>query len=463
MSAPHETIQLRGTPVPLEIPREHTYFAFADGRFSYDCVSCGAKCCRGYGYSIAAGPELDAQLADRPAIKVFLQAPPSRHERNYRVHNCAPSCYFLDERSQCAIQVGRGRDAKPETCRLFPFNNIRRSAGYLIVTPHSGLCPLEVVAPGSYDHASRHDTLFEEMRRGGIGADVSEVRCLLGDAGAAIELERHIVEQSERCVNDDDYVAFADAQVAATAAALRDRGAWSGAATSGTLSAFVDRLATVLDIAPAATPDPALLRTMLASTPFLRSQLVFGGKAHADGPDVGLDRVPHVLLALHTFVTLARDAGMRQITYQTIGGLFRQYRPLLAMLAYADCEMVWKPSAGVDWPFRQDKSWEGRYLAIVKDLLPARRRSPHPVLGDILERHAAGAGVTRVMFLSQVANKIADRIVPAAGAAANGRSPRAFRNAAQHWVLGHFNQDVLVSVADRIAARPVRAPANPAS
>src|SRR4051812_8482081 len=99
------TIHLRSVGGGHAVAWDRTYFAFGDGRLAYDCAACGAKCCRGYGYSLAAGHELEAHLSSRPAIKVFLEAPTSRSESNFRVHNCAPSCFFLDQRNLCSLQT----------------------------------------------------------------------------------------------------------------------------------------------------------------------------------------------------------------------------------------------------------------------------------------------------------------------------------------------------------------------
>lgn len=126
---------------------ERLYFAFRSDGFSYDCVSCKAHCCRGHGYSLSTGQELDTQLRLRPSLRMFLSS--NDAGTSYHVSNCAPACFFLTHDNTCSVQVTSGYQAKPETCRLFPFNHFRRVGDFLIILPHVSLCPLKVSPGGS--------------------------------------------------------------------------------------------------------------------------------------------------------------------------------------------------------------------------------------------------------------------------------------------------------------------------
>lgn len=72
MDASRPSILLRAAPSPTSIPADHVFFAFETGRLTYDCATCGAQCCRGHGYNLRVGDELQRHLASRPAVKFFL-------------------------------------------------------------------------------------------------------------------------------------------------------------------------------------------------------------------------------------------------------------------------------------------------------------------------------------------------------------------------------------------------------
>ena len=110
------------------------YFPFPSGRLGYDCVTCQAKCCRGFGYMTTVGAELDRQFEMRPTLPLFVSPPdPRTSGGQVSIGNCAPGCFFLADDGRCDIHRERGFAAKPETCRLFPFNNFRRVGRFLIV------------------------------------------------------------------------------------------------------------------------------------------------------------------------------------------------------------------------------------------------------------------------------------------------------------------------------------------
>src|SRR3954454_3184729 len=48
------------------------HFAFADGAIGYDCVECGARCCKGLGFALG-GAELVRLLAKEPRFAPFVQ------------------------------------------------------------------------------------------------------------------------------------------------------------------------------------------------------------------------------------------------------------------------------------------------------------------------------------------------------------------------------------------------------
>lgn len=92
-------------------------------RLTYDCVRCNATCCRGHGFSLDASSQERDRVYERANLHIFSQV---RHgnlsSRHDTITNCPPACFFLTEDGLCGIQLEHGYDQKPETCRLFPFN-----------------------------------------------------------------------------------------------------------------------------------------------------------------------------------------------------------------------------------------------------------------------------------------------------------------------------------------------------
>src|SRR2546422_9504145 len=123
MISAQRLVTLRNGAATVQLPEDLVYFAFANGRFGYDCVACGAKCCGGHGYELGLGVELQAHIARAPAVRFFLDRCEAEAASHYHVRNCAPNCFFLNDQRMCGVQVEFGYASKPETCRLFPFNN----------------------------------------------------------------------------------------------------------------------------------------------------------------------------------------------------------------------------------------------------------------------------------------------------------------------------------------------------
>ena len=431
------------------------YFAFPSGRFGYDCVSCGAQCCRAHGFEVLVGRELQHQLATTHPVRFFLDPCGSGATDHFHARNLQPGCFFLDGQNFCSIQAEHGYAAKPETCRLFPFNNITRAGDFLIVAPHTGLCPLTVLPAGERSDASDHDQLLAAMSASGIGTHVPRTRAAEAALPELIALERRIVEWSEQDLRATRYAQNAAAQLALARLAGGATGSAEDARerASEDVEEFLWTLYEVLGVTQpiGADRDQALVRTMVGMTPSIRARLVFEqGAASEPG---GVERIPYLLLALHTLATLAREAGMAQVTYQSVMGLLDAYRPLLTLLASIDRVMVWRPEANVDFAMASDKALRPRYIGVAKALLPGAQRKAPVTLGKILTEHAVADGMARVLFLKSLAQRLQGQIVPFAGtptAMTRLRQPGA---AIQQWALGYFSTEFLLIVAESRSGR----------
>jgi Fe-S-cluster containining protein len=454
---PHDVVRLSGCQLPVDIPVSNVHFTFADRRLGYDCHACGSACCRGFGYLFSGSRELAAQVDGRAALTLFIDRP-TASPHHFRVHNCPPACFFLDTDGRCNVQARHGYDAKPETCRLFPFNNISRVGAHLIVAPHFGLCPLQVMRPGEESECSAHETLVRGIQAQGIGGEVSELTAGGADVDRLLSFESTIVEESEKHLCDSSYAPFAVRQSACTAAYTgSDRIPAPHDTMFVRFGEVLDRLLGIESPTPSSA-DQSLVRVLVASTPVLRSQLLFRRVKNDSGTMFPLERVPNALFVLYRIAQLAVASGMNQITFQTLVSLFTKYRPLITVLAHVDCAMVWRDTEKVEWPFGGDPVHEKRYLSIVKALCP-RRGQAGPLLGAVLAENLGDDLCGRLPFLRQVAGRLAGRIRMREETERQAPATRWATIGArfQRWALRNVNADVALHVAARRAG-----PAHPA-
>ena len=442
---PFRLVTLNGSAVRSD----RVYFAFGSGRLTYDCVTCGAQCCRGHGYELTGGgAELQAQMASRPLVRLFLDPCEAIDHHHYHVRNCAPGCFFLDEGNRCRIQIEHGYGAKPETCKLFPFNHLVRVQDHLVVAPHSSLCPLGVVRDGAHDDRSRHEDLLAGLTADGIRTHLADAMPIEPDVSRLVILERAIVTLSEGHLSRCDYTAYAAAQLAETRRAFAREGGATPATAARDAERFEAALARMLGDAPCAVESepPTVAGLLAAVTPSVRAQLVF--VTASDGtlePHVGLDHVPHVLQVLHWFARRARDAGMTQITFQTFMRLFTSYRSLFVMLAYADSVVMLSPAATLDVVMRGKQEFQRSYLEIVRQLVPGRQRAARRTLADIVTDHLALDGIDRIAFLKLLAKRLSGRLELLRSDAAKGRRRRPAASV-QQWALGHLNDQAIATI-----------------
>ena len=191
----------------IEVSRADTYFAFGDGSLDYDCRTCDAQCCRGHGFLIHKD-ELATTIALKPAVAWFSDLPIGPVGTTVQVRNCPPTCFFLDRNGQCDVQIQHGFAAKPETCRLFPFNDFRILGDQLIVSPHRTLCPLSVVPSGSASPLSEHARLWNAMAQRGINSRIRRVLPDGSDPKVRLDLERAILTASREHADAASYEQF---------------------------------------------------------------------------------------------------------------------------------------------------------------------------------------------------------------------------------------------------------------
>ncbi len=404
-----------------EVNEHNVYFAFPNGRLTYDCVSCNATCCRGHGYLLGKPSESDTHLHYRPNLHLFAEpADETSLDTFVSVKNCPPACFFLTQGGQCGIQIDHGYTAKPEACRLFPFNNFCRVGNHLVVSPHPALCPLGVTPFGTIDAKSRHEVLLREIQLRGISGPVPTFHLEDGiSADALLMLEREIRQYSEEAAESSDYTQFAAAQLDLSLG-LRGlpahfREEMERRKSVQALQEFLGRASGLLQ---ASFPDDKLRRSevtavMVAATSQLRAQFLFhaarmGPREHTCSM---LMRLPYLMLSLFVFAMAAQAAGMTSVTLQTLQHLSKSNLALLRMISSSGRVLVWKPGIAIPTSFPGGGDFQRSYFGIAKALLASAQRARLRSLVDIISECCAFQGVERVRFLTMLSRILTDRVV----------------------------------------------------
>jgi hypothetical protein len=428
-------------------PAANVYFTFASTRLGYDCVSCGAKCCRGYGYELRPGDELHAQITQSAPARFFVD--PCEAASHFHMRNLAPGCFFLTGDNRCGIEVQQGYAAKPETCRLFPFNQIAVVGSHLLVAPHPDLCPLEVMPAGRLSPTSDHAELCASMAIRPISIHLAGLAVTEPQASAIIDHERSIVALSERYLNETEYRAFAAAQLEAAHHAFAEGPA---VPASSQLDAYLEQVRAVLGAGDelATLCNEPVCRTLTAATPALRAHVLLWHAEKRLLGDQPMERLPRMLLALYCLALSAHAAGMVRVTYQSVMTLFLRYSPLLMMLARLDAPVMWRRDVVLDLSFAGDDTARRTYARIVQALLAARQSRNRLSLGTLLTRELSIDGVNRVLFLKRLAERLSGRIV-SVKAGNTGRRARATtaRATMQQWALRHLTEEMLTALGNR--------------
>ena len=389
----------------ISLPESVIYFAFPSGRWTFDCVSCGAQCCRGHGYSMSLAVDAAHHWIGAEPLRFF--ASPG-DKANLTVSNFKPSCFKLTETGLCQVQLDHGFQSKPETCRLFPFNSLKIVGEYLIVEPHPHLCPLAVASSSS--SLSAHGGLLASMQMQGIYQEIERVHDPDQEIGAVLALEREIRDlQHDANATIESFVA---SQIALTAKAFGLGSPRTQAEALDSVMRFKPHLETLLGCSPARERKSSETEaTLWAATATLRSQLQFlpikSAKPALALPPV---RIPRFILALHSLLALAAEAGMKSLTYQTVMGIAREYPVLLRFCAWSDEPMAWRASRG------QITRRKGESRDAFKRYVEAARmlgsNDSSLVLGDVLSKCCGEEPLGRLNRLERLCRRLASSIVP---------------------------------------------------
>ena len=267
-------------------------------------------------------------VARRPEIVPFLR----RRGEAITAFNPRDRCWFLEDDGLCRIEIEDGRDAKPASCRLFPFNRVFRLGGYTIVDYNSVICPL-VVGGGGIAHEEIAKEI-ESIADASIVGTVLPARDAEAEGRALVEGERAIAEAVFAAAEGAEGVAAA---AAAGGAGMREAvveaalaGAWGAQADAAALGAERESADAALKAIGAGwgMPSAATLAAALWLTPSMRFNELYGPRQYA--PRSAMSPVlARMWLAWLGFAAVGERLAGRALGLQELTTLWSEQAPLM--------------------------------------------------------------------------------------------------------------------------------------
>lgn len=298
--------------------RDRIYFTWPDGNLSYECRGCGA-CCKGLGIGLdAASGQVDELTGHYPDLIPFLR----KRGDTWTAFNPRGECWFIDPEGLCRIEVDHGRDTKPASCRLFPFNRIFRIGSWTIVDYNSVICPLHVVDEGA---GITHDDVVADIA---AVEDAAVVGTKLPAHNPGGEGRRFVMR--ERAVASACFAG--DATAASVWKAQTEESLDGGRAVVGSA---VDAIVG----GPLREPGGETLRNALVLTPSMRFNELYGPRQY-DARDHVVEVLARVHVAWLHFVAVGAELAARDLGLQEATTIWSEQMPLAYLMAHWD----WTPS-----------------------------------------------------------------------------------------------------------------------
>jgi Fe-S-cluster containining protein len=287
---------------------ERVYFTWPDRRFRYECRGCGA-CCKGHGIGLdVEGGQLVQLVARRPELVPFLR----RRGEAITAFNPRDRCWFLDDGGLCRIEIEDGREAKPASCRLFPFNRVFRLGSYTIVDYNSVICPL-AEGEGGIAHA---DVIaeIEAIRDASIVGTALPARDAEAEGRAFVEAEGAIARAA--------FAAAEEGEVGAVWAAQADGGALEAE------RAVADAAMRAIAGLAWALPSRATRAAALWLTPSMRFNELYGPRQYATRSAMS-PVLARMWLAWLGFAAVGERLAGRALGLQELTTLWSEQAPLM--------------------------------------------------------------------------------------------------------------------------------------
>jgi hypothetical protein len=304
------------------------YFTWPDRLFSYDCRGCSA-CCKGLGIGLdAAAGQVEHLVGLYPGLTPFLR----KRGQTWTAFNPRGRCWFLTDAGLCRVESEHGRESKPASCRLFPFNRIFRLGSWMIVDFNSVICPLRAAPDPGGDHAPAPGA-SGPVTHASVLADIAAVRDT-AVVGTALPAEQPEAE-GQRLVGRER--AIAEVCFAAAASPGDDAVAlvWKAQSQEGSLThalAPLSRALVLLTGEPWRAPDAATLASCLWITPSMRFNELYGPRQYEPRAELA-SVLSDVWLAWLHACALGADMAGRPLDLREATSVWGEIMPLAHLAA----------------------------------------------------------------------------------------------------------------------------------
>lgn len=311
------------------------FFTFPDRALKYDCPSCGSHCCKGTGLALEASAEVVRFARLEPRLASLLHP---MNARFAQVTDMTDGCWFLQDDGRCNVELTHGYEAKPHTCRLFPFNRIFPVGGVRLVDFNSKICPLQDASD------ARDGQSWADLARQ-IDAEPLAGRANAQQPAGGVQLgwlahEASIRDSIDEHLHDADYAQFSALQEEAAEALLNGQPA--PARSSDRVLARAAEFRALLGgwrahhgvsddpgLAQAARRAARQVALLSCSWRFLT---VLGSGASPYASELQL--LPRRLLAAAHLLELSHLARRKQPGLRGATELWREASPLVGLLAF---------------------------------------------------------------------------------------------------------------------------------
>lgn len=311
----------------------------------------------------------------------------------------------------------------------------------MIVSPHTHLCPLAVSSDRST--GAKHEDLLPlvaaESERAGQVSD-----CLTSDHERVVATEERIVAGSA--------VFFEAADIGGFLALQQDEMLRGGfAAGNIDVSLTGQWLAEVRRLLPGVFDDlshdePEVARVVIATSPTLRAGALFPPRGK---PSLVFEigAISRIAAVVYLLALVARRAGMKRVTYQTVMKIYRDNLGLIWLLVHLDWKLKWSSGAIANLSYFRPHARYRAYLVALRQLQTSR---PAQSLGDVLLASLTREDQLTVPAVKQMAHLFCDRLGRDVSADVSLRDRARAR--LQRWLTNTLSPDVVLDAAFRISS-----------
>lgn len=322
------------------------YSPFINNIFSYDCTKCNnrGKCCRRPG-NIGMDAENSNFLLKRyPYLRYFI----SSQENGKVVYSRGRGgCWFLDKDGLCLIQKKYGEKNKPMMCRQDPLYPTFVDNKHIIIHLDFNSCSnIKIANPnkrrrGIQFQYDKIENLIEEWLRKNYfkKTDKDEDKTW----SEYIHLEAFIRDQSQKYMDDKNYLDFSAFQIACTKSFSKFGSKEFKRHISESmlhrerksLTEMLKIWAEFLNLDGLTTyEDNKVTRLLVALTPYLRIAPYIQTDNFSFNYKLSLNSLPRRLLSLYIYLLVYKKVHPVKIEIVTVMNLYSTFYPLFYFLSH---------------------------------------------------------------------------------------------------------------------------------